>query len=125
MKARNLYFFFMAAVLAIGLMTSGCSSKGDILQAVSGAWQDNQSKSPVEIQLTGNSKSVTVKSKTYPVSVDKIDEMNYSVSLKVQNGSAQPEVWTLQQIWSENGSDFTLAFNHNGEKEVLVPKQQS
>ena len=125
MKARNLYFFFLAAVLAIGLMTSGCSGKGDMLKAVSGAWQDNQNKSPVEIQLTGNSKSVTVKSKTYPVSVDKVDDMNYTVSLKVQNGGTQPEVWTIQQIWSENGSDFTLAFSHNGEREVLVPKQQS
>jgi hypothetical protein len=125
MKARNLYFFFLAAVLTIGLMTSGCSGKSTITESISGAWQDSQNKSPVEIQLTGDSKSVTVKSKTYPVSVDKVDDMNYTVSLKVQNGGTQPEVWTLQQIWSENGSDFKLAFSHNGEKEILVPKQQS
>jgi hypothetical protein len=125
MKARNLYFLFLVAVLAFGLLTSGCSGKSNILQAISGAWQDNQDKSPVEIQLTGDSKSVTLKSKPYPVSVDKIDEMNNLVSLKVQNGGAQPEVWTLQQIWDENGSSFKLTFNHNGEKEVLIPKQQS
>ena len=125
MKTRNLCPLLIAAILIIGLTLAGCSNKGDILKQVSGKWIDNQDKGTVEIQLAGATKSMTVKGHTYPVTVETVEMMNYVVSLKVQNGNAKPESWTLRQIWDESGSAFKLAFSHSGEKEILVPSKQS
>lgn len=125
MKARKLVPMILAGLLALGLALTGCSNKGDLLQQVSGQWQDNQNHRPIEINLAGDAKSMTVNGQTYPVTVEAVEMMNYVVNLKVQNGSPQPEKWTLRQIWDENGSKFKLAFSHSGEKEVLIPKSAS
>lgn len=125
MRTRNLYFLCLAAVLAIGLTAGGCSNRNKILKEVSGQWQDIQDNSTVEINLVGDNTSLTVEGKNYPVTVDKVEEINFLVQLKVQNGSAQPELWTLKQMWDSNGGGFKLAFDRSGEKEVLIPKQQS
>ena len=126
MKSRNLFFIGLAVIIVIGLTMVGCSNRGgDLLQQVSGKWQDNQNKSKVEINLAGKDKTVTVDGQAYPVTVENVETLNYIVNLKVQNGGAQPDTWALRQIWNENGSDFKLAFNHDGEKEVLVHAQQS
>jgi len=125
MKARNLYYLFLAAVIAIGFTMAGCSKKGDLLQQISGKWQDNENKGTVEIQLAGDKKSMTVNGQTYPVNVEAVEMMNYVVNLKVQNGDTKPELWTLRQMWDESGSSFKLAFNHSGKKEILVSKQES
>lgn len=126
MKSRNVITLILIVVICTGLTIVGCSdNKGDILKQVSGQWQDTQDNSQVKIQLTGDSKSITVKGQTYPVTVDSVEPMNYVVSLKVQNGSAQPESWKLQQIWNEGGDGFKLAFFRNGQKDMLVSGNQS
>ena len=123
MKARNLYYLFLAAVVAIGFTLAGCSKKGDLLQQVSGQWQNDQNKGTVEIQLAGDKKSMTVNGQTYPVTVEAVEMMNYVVSLKVQNGGPKPEDWTLRQMWDESGNSFKLAFSHSGEREILIHKE--
>jgi hypothetical protein len=125
MKSRNLCLLFVAVALAIGLVTLGCSGKNKLLNEVSGQWQDSQNQGMVDIHLVGDNKSVTVGGQPYPVSVEKIEMINYLVRLKVQNGSAEPQEWTLKELWDENGAHFKLSFNHNGQSEVLVPKAQS
>ena len=125
MKSRNLFFICLAVIIVIGLTMGGCSGRGDLLQQVSGQWQDDQNKSKVEINLAGEDKTVTVDGQAYPVTVENIEKLNYIVNLKVQNGGTEPDTWVLRQIWDENGFDFKLAFNHDGEKEVLVHAQQS
>ena len=125
MKSRNLIILFLSSILTIGLTFAGCSNKKDLLREVSGQWQDSQNKDAVEIHLEGDAKSLTVKGQTYPVTVESVEMSNYVVSLKVQNGSAKPELWTIRQMWDESGDSFKLAFNHSGEKEVLIPKNQS
>ena len=107
------------------LTLSGCSSKSDILKEVSGIWQNNQNQGTVEINLTDNSKLLKIDGKPYPVTVDKVEMDRYQVNLKVQNGGSLPEVWTLREVWNDNGTDFKLSFNHSGKKEVLVPKGKS
>ena len=125
MKARNLSLLSIAVILAIGMITFGCSGKSKLLNEVSGQWQDNQDHTAVDIHLVGDDKSVTVGGQAYPVSVEKVEAINYLVQLKVQNGSAEPESWTIKQLWDENGASFKLSFNHNGQSEVLIPKAQS
>ena len=125
MKPRNLFILILSAILTIGLSFAGCSNKKDLLKEVSGQWQDSQNKDAVEINLVGDAKSLTVKGQTYPVTVEAMEMMNYVVTLKVQNGSAKPETWTIRQMWDESGDSFKLAFDHSGEKEVLIRKNQS
>jgi hypothetical protein len=125
MKARYLSFFFFTVVIGFGFMFSGCSSKADVLKEVSGLWQDDQNKDSVEIQLVGDAKSMTVNGKSYPVNVENVQMDKYQVDLKVQNGGSQPEMWSLRQIWDDNGVGFNLALDRNGEKEILIRKEKS
>lgn len=125
MKLRNITTLILMVVLSVSVAIVGCSKKGDLLTEVSGQWQDAQDNSPVEINLAGDTKSITVQGKTYPVTVESVEALNYVVSLKVQNGGEKPESWTLQQIWDEGGDAFKIAFNHNGQKNMLISKGQS
>lgn len=125
MKSRNIATLVLIVVISMGLTIVGCSKKGDILKEISGQWTDSQDNSPVEIQLAGDSKSITVKGQTFPVTVESVEMMNYVVSLKVQNGSEKPESWRLQQIWNEGGDAFKIAFLHDGQKNMLISKGQS
>jgi hypothetical protein len=125
MKSSNLSLLLIAVALAIGLVTFGCSGKNKLLNEVSGQWQDSQNHSVVDIHLIGDDKTVTVGGQPYPVSVEKVEMINYLVQLKVQNGNAGPQNWTLKELWDESGSHFKLSFDHDGVSEVLVPKAQS
>ena len=125
MKTRNLSLLSITVILTIGMIVFGCSGKSKLLNEVSGQWQDNQDHSMVDIHLVGDSKSMTVGGQAYPVSVEKVEMINYLVQLKLQNGAAEPESWTLQELWDENGASFKLSFNHNGHSEILIPKEQS
>lgn len=125
MKARSLSALMLTVILAVGLTTIGCSGKNKLLKEVSGQWQDNQDHTVVDIHLVGDSKSVTVGGHPYPVIIEKIEMINYLVQLKVQNGAAEPESWTIKELWDGNGASFKLSFNHNGQSKVLVHKAQS
>jgi hypothetical protein len=125
MKTRHLPHLLICAVLVLGLITTGCSGKNKLLEEVSGQWLDNQDHTMVDIHLVGDSKTVSVDGHPYPVSVEKVELINYLVQLKVQNGSAEPESWIIRELWDENGASFKLSFNRSGQKEVLIPKEQS
>jgi hypothetical protein len=127
MKTRNLSLSVIFTILSIGLImtTFGCSGKDKLLQEVSGQWQDSQSHTVVDIRLVGDDKSVTIGGHPYPVSIEKVELINYLVQLKVQNGAAEPESWTIKELWDESGASFKLSFNHNGQSEMLVHMTQS
>lgn len=125
MKARSLSVLMLTVILALGWTTFGCSGKNKLLKEISGQWQDNQDHSVVDIHLVGDNKSVTVGGQPYLVSIEKIEMINYLVQLKVQNGAAEPESWTIKELWDENGASYKLSFKHNGQSEVLVHKAQS
>ena len=122
MKRNHLYCLFLTAVFAVGLVLSGCSGSADILKEVSGEWENTQDNATIEINLAGDAKSIKVGEQAYTVNVDKILMDKYQVNLKVKNGSGQPELWTLRQIWDDNGSSFKLAFEKSGQKKMLLPK---
>ena len=125
LKKHEISFFLIIGFLAIILTVAGCSSKKDILQEISGIWQDAQDNGTVEIHLAGDAKAITVMGKSYPVSVESIDKDKNKVNLKVQNGSGGPELWSIRQVWDDNGNGFTLAINKGEENKVLTPKKQS
>jgi hypothetical protein len=125
MKTHRLSVMLFVIILAVGLISNGCSGKNKLLKEISGQWQDNQDHTLVDIHLVGANKSVTVAGQTYPVSIEKVEMINYLVQLKVQNGAAEPESWTIKELWDESGASFKLSFNRNGLSEVLVNKAQS
>jgi hypothetical protein len=122
MKPRNLSLLLITFIFTVGLVFSGCSGKNKLLKEVSGQWQNNKNNSVVDIQLVGNDKTVSVDGQSYPVSIEKVEMINYLVQLKVQNSNAGTQEWTLKELWDESGAHFKLSFNHNGQSEVLVPK---
>ncbi|WP_054033517.1 hypothetical protein [Desulfatitalea tepidiphila] len=122
MRTNHLLCLFLTVVFAVGLVLSGCSGSADILKEVSGQWENTQDNATIEINLAGDAKSIKVGEQAYSVNVDKILMDKYQVNLKVKNGSGQPELWTLRQIWDDNGSSFKLAFEKSGQKKMLLPK---
>jgi hypothetical protein len=122
MKARNLSLLFIAFIFAVGLVFSGCSGKNKLLKEVSGQWQNDKNHALVDIHLVGDNKTVSVDGQSYPVSIEKVEMINYLVQLKVQNANAEPQDWIIKELWDESGDHFKLSFEHNGQSEVLVPK---
>ena len=107
---------------------SGCSSTSsstDLPKDLSGTWQRTKGEGTVEIQLAKEPMSVMMDGKTYPAHITKVDNGSYSLHIKVENSAGQPEEWILRQVWNDNGSDYSLAFIHEGTNEKLVSKQHS
>lgn len=107
------------------LMIISCAGSEKIEKQISGKWQPPEGKEVVAINLATESKSISIGEKTYPATIEKVDEGAFTVSLKVKTESGPEETWTLRQVWNDNGSDFKLVFNRNGSQETLVHGTQS
>lgn len=53
------------------------------------------------------------------------DGASYTVEVAVDTGDGRSDVWSLRQMWQDNGRDFKLAFRHADQTEVLVPVGRS
>jgi hypothetical protein len=102
-------------------MLIACSGGEKIQSQISGTWQRTQGDGTVEINLSKNPTSLKVDGKMYNATIDKVDNGSHSIHLKVETTAGQMEVWTLRQIWDDNGSTFKIAFHRNGTQEVLKP----
>jgi len=111
--------------LLMVLMIIGCAGAEKMEKQISGKWQQPENKQVVAINLATESKSISIGEKTYPATIEKVDEGAFTVSLKVKTESGPEETWTLRQVWNDNGSDFKLVFSHNGAQETLVHNMQS
>jgi len=116
-----LVFFVLPLVWSCG----GGGGDTDLPKALSGTWQRAKGDGTVEINLAKDPMSVSMDGKTYPATISKVDNGTYSMHIKVQNGAGQPDEWILRQVWNDNGSDYSLAFIHDGTNEKLVSKQHS
>jgi hypothetical protein len=103
----------------------GCSSGKDLPTQISGTWHRAQSDGTIEINLVQEPLSMILAGKSYPATIKTIDNGAYSIHLNVETETGQPEEWVLRQIWDDNGTNFSLSFNHNGTYEKLVHGQQS
>ena len=109
--------------LALVVGCSGGASK-DLTKDISGTWQRVNGDGTVNIHLSQEPLTVTVGGKTFPATITKVDNGSYSLHIKVEN-DGKPEEWILRQVWNDNGSDYTVAFIHDGTNEKLVSKQHS
>ncbi|MDX2441977.1 MAG: hypothetical protein QNK40_15690, partial [Desulfobacterales bacterium] len=72
----------------------------------------------IEINLTGEQNFLKIGEKTVEATVKNVQNDLISLDVKADNG--QTEKWTLMQVWDDNGSTFSLAFNRNGSKDKLT-----
>ncbi len=126
-NASNARRFTLLAIcgLFLALALCACSNTADLETQVSGKWRRTHGEGVVDINLATTPKTLIVDGQSYNAEIEGIDKGNYTVNVKVQTSSGQPEVWSLIQKWNDNGSSFNLAFRHNGTTETLTPADQS
>jgi hypothetical protein len=106
-------------------MVISCASAEKLEEQISGTWQRTEAQEAVVINLVDDSKSISIGEKNYPATIEKVDVGNYLVNLKVQTESGAAEIWTLRQVWDNNGSDFKLVLDRTGNQETLVHSKHS
>jgi ABC-type oligopeptide transport system substrate-binding subunit len=110
------------AVLSMFMVTiAGCSSGTDLTTEFSGKWKNEQDNSTVVINLAKDSSSMVIDGHTYKGVVDTIDKGTQTVHVKVTSDGGNTEIWSLHQVWNDNGSAFKLKLRRNGAAETLVP----
>lgn len=124
-RMRTYVILSMFTLFTLSLVLGCGGSKVDLPKGISGTWQRAEGGGTVEINLVKEPLSVTMDGKTYPATISKIDNGSYSMHIKVENGGGEPEEWVLREVWSDNGSDYTVAFFHNGTQEKLVSNRKS
>ena len=119
MRNRNLVIVLMAIVVA-GMMFTGCGGNDTIVSQMTGTWNSAKDGAAIKINLSGEKKIIEIGGKAIPVTIKKINESAYIVRVDVQLENGKTSEWTFRQVWSENGSSFTIKFDHNGEVETLT-----
>lgn len=120
MNQQKMLYVNLLLIIALSLATLSCGSSnagGNQLADLSGVWKGNECECEIIIDLANDTKSMTIEDQKMAVSVKGI--VDGVLSLNVNDGNGKTEEWKLIQRWNDNGSDFSLAFLHNGKKETL------
>ena len=118
---RNLNLVIMiAAIFAAVFMFTGCGSNGSIMSEMTGTWKSVKDGAAIRIDLSGEKKSVEIGGNAIPVTIKKVNESGYIVRVEAHLADGNTSEWTFRQVWNENGSSFTIKFDHNGEIETLT-----
>ena len=119
---RNLNLVIMVTiVVALGFMFTGCGSSSNIMSDMSGTWKSQKSHETIKINLSGEKKTVEIGSTKIPITVSKVDAGSNLVMVKAKTENGQAATWSFQQMWNDNGSSFTIQFDHDGIEERLSP----
>jgi hypothetical protein len=103
----------------------GCGSQASLETQISGSWQRAQGNGTVDINLINEPKSLVIDGLAYKAVVEKADKGTLTTLVKVEIEAGKTEVWSIRQVWNDNGSAFKLAFRHNGTQEILLPASRS
>ena len=112
-------FFLVVFTLA------GCGTSRDLASEVSGKWQPEEGSGQVEIKLAKDSSSFIIDDHTYKGVVEDIDDGTNTIHVKVETQNGKTELWSLHQIWDDNGSTFKLRLRRNGTTTNLTPVERS
>jgi len=110
----------IAAIVAVVFMFTGCGSNSSITSEITGTWKSAKDGAAIKIDLSGEKKIIEIGGKTIPVTIKKVNESAYIVRVDAQLENGKTLEWTFRQVWNENGSSFTIKFDHNGEVETLT-----
>lgn len=111
-------------VVALGVAFTGCGGDSEILSQMSGSWKSNKSEDPIQIKFADKDKSITILGKNIPVEVKSVDKGKSEVTVSATPAAGQVTEWTLRQVWNDNGSQFTIDFDHDGTEERLSKAEQ-
>jgi len=115
--------FLILAILTLTI--AACGSSSDLATQVSGQWRNEKGNDAVNIKLTKDTSSLTINGQTFKGTVETIDNGSNTVHVKVATKDGSTEVWSLQQVWNDNGSAFKLMLRRNGTTETLIPVEHS
>jgi len=101
--------------------TGASSEKNVMLEEVSGVWQGVSDGALVTIDLTGQSKTIQIAdSEPIPFTIKDVDVEESTVALSGKTVDGQSVVWTIQQLWDDEGERFTLLLiTHTGDSDEL------
>jgi len=111
------------ALLMLAIL--GCGRSTDLATDISGKWKSAQNSDQVEIYLTKEASSLTIGGQTYKGVIKSIDKGSNTVNIEVETDGGQSEVWSIHQVWNDNGSAFNLTLRRNGTTETLIPVEKS
>jgi hypothetical protein len=124
-KSLMVPYILLATIFFLSSILIGCGEEVDMTTQISGLWKRTQSEGTVELNLAANPKTVKLDGHTYNVVVEKIDKGMNTIEVKVEMEDGKTEVWSIHQMWNDNGSSFKLSFRHNGTHETLEHAGQS
>jgi hypothetical protein len=113
MARKRLIQLCLLGVTALFFVVVGCG--GSSVADLNGVWVNPDTKEKVEIKFNGKTKIIVVQNKEIAVSVKETEQDNYTL----HSLNNTDEKWELRKIFKDTGSDFKLAFVHNGKKEML------
>ena len=99
----------------------GRAQGSDLLTEISGKWKAEQGSDVVDIQLSKEIATLTIGGHTFKGVVESSDRGTNTVNVKVKTEDGSSEVWSIHEVWDDNGSTFNLNLRRNGTTETLVP----
>ncbi|MGD9329700.1 MAG: hypothetical protein PVJ53_00230 [Desulfobacterales bacterium] len=111
----------LAISLILILAIFGCGNSSDLPLEVSGKYKSEQGSDVMDIQLTKEVASLTINGQTFKGIVEFIDRGTNTVHVKVETDDGKTEVWSIHEVWNDNGSAFNLNLRRNGTTETLIP----
>jgi len=115
----------LVSFLLLTIILGGCGSNANMAAQISGKWKPVQGNNIMAINLNQNPQTLMIDGHTFQAEVESIDKGSSTMQLKVATDDGPSKVWTIRQVWDDNGSTFKLAFRHDGTTETLVPVSQS
>jgi hypothetical protein len=119
------YVILLVVSFILFSIVFGCGSGPTLETQISGTWNRTQGNGTVDINLANESKSLVIDGHSYKAIVEKVDKGTFTTLVKVEIEAGKTEVWSIRQVWDDNGSTFKLAFRHNGTQETLVHADNS
>ena len=119
MRNLNLVIILLVAV-ALGFVFTGCGNQEKIMSEMTGTWKSDMNSNLIRINLSGNQKTIEIGDNTVPVTVKKVDEGAYNVKVDAKTANGKISAWSFRQVWDNNGSEFSIKFNHDGKEETLT-----
>ena len=114
------FVIVLVVVVAAGFMFSGCGGKDNMMSEMTGTWKSDKSSSPIKINLSAEKKNIEIGDTTVPVTIKKVDESAYVLTVDAKTANGKTAAWSFRQVWNSNGSTFTIKFDHDGEEETLT-----
>lgn len=99
-------WFALVVVIGFFMMSCGGSATDEANSGINGVWKSDDGNKELTININGESKTIEMDGKIMPVTVE--SDTYKSMILQVQEDADTVSTWTLQKVWTDNGSSFTV-----------------